>query len=454
MRTRFILLLTFITHVAFGQVQSFTLDNGLKVLVKEDHRAPVAVAMIWYNVGSADEPGGLTGISHALEHIMFKGTPKHPLGVFSKTIAGLGGQENAFTSTDYTAYFEKIATEHLPTSLALEADRMQHLLLDENEFKKEIKVIQEERRMRTDDNPQSLTFERYLAAAHLISPYHHPVIGWMDDIKHLDITDLRSWYQRFYAPNNATLVVVGDVDASKVYALAKKNFGAIPKSEALEQRKPQIEPPELGKKSIIVKVPAEIPLLMQGYTVPTVKSADKAHANDPYTLEVIAAILDAGGSSRFSKNLIRGTQRASSVGIDYNLYARYPSLFTVYGTPSTTHTLDDLNKAIDTELERLKTTLVDDAELTRVKTQLIAQKTFERDSGFGQAMELGLLETVGLGWKTTNQYEPRIRAVTPVEIQAVANHYFDENRMTEARLIPQKISQPMPQPTPQPGASQ
>lgn len=441
MRTRFILLLTFVTHLAFGQVQSFNLDNGLKILVKEDHRAPVAVAMIWYNVGSADEPGGLTGISHALEHIMFKGTPKHPLGVFSKTIAGIGGQENAFTSNDYTAYFEKIATQHLPTSLALEADRMQHLLLDESEFQKEIKVIQEERRMRTDDNPQSLTFERYLAAAHLISPYHHPVIGWMDDIKHLKVSDLRQWYQRFYAPNNATLVVVGDVEPAQVYTLAKQYFGAIPKSETLVPRKPQIEPPELGKKAITVKAPAEIPLLMQGYIVPTVKSADKKHMHDPYILEVIAALLDAGGSSRLSKNMIRGSQRASSVGIDYNLYARYPSLFTMYGTPSATYTLDDLSKGLNRELEDLKTNLVSDAELTRVKTQLVAQKTFERDSGFGQAMELGLLETIGLGWKMAEQYEQRIRAVTAAEIQAAANYYFDENRMTEARLIPQKMVQ-------------
>jgi len=440
MRTGFILLLTLFAQASFGQVHSFTLDNGLNVLVKEDHRAPVAVAMVWYNVGSADEPGGLTGISHALEHLMFKGTPNYPLGVFSKTIAGLGGQENAFTSTDYTAYFEKIAAEHLPTSLALEADRMQHLLLDEKEFHKEINVIQEERRMRTDDNPQALTFERFLAAAHLISPYHHPVIGWMDDIKHLNVTDIRSWYQRFYAPNNATLVVVGDVDPANVHALAKQYFDAIPKSELI-QRKPQVEPPELGKKSITVKAPAEIPLLMQGYTVPTLKSADKAHANDPYTLEVIAALLDAGDSSRLSKNLIRGTQRASSVGVDYNLYARYQSLFSVYGTPSASHTLDTLAQDLDTELNRLKTELVSESELKRVKTQLIAQKIFERDSGFGQAMELGLLETVGLGWKITEQYEQRIRHVTAAEIQTVAQRYFNENRMTEARLIPQAIPQ-------------
>jgi len=414
-------------------------------LVKEDHRAPVAVTMIWYNVGSADEPGGLTGISHALEHIMFKGTTKYPLGIFSKTIAGLGGQENAFTNTDYTAYFEKIAAEHLPTSLALEADRMQHLLLDETEFNKEIKVIQEERRMRTDDNPQALTFERYLSAAHLISPYHHPVIGWMDDIQHLKISDLKIWYQRFYAPNNATLVVVGDVNPDHVYALAQQHFGAIPKSEAMK-RKPQIEPPQLGKKNITVKAPAQVPMLLQGYIVPTVKSVDKAHAQDPYTLEVIAGLLDAGDSSRFSKNLVRGTQRASSVGTDYNLYARYPTLFTVYGTPSSQHTLDDLSQDLDAELTRLKTTRVADAELKRVQAQLIAQKTFERDSGFGQAMELGLLETVGLGWKTTELYEHQIRAVTPDDIQAVANRYFNEDSQTEARLIPQ--------PAPQSGASQ
>ena len=435
MRTAFFLLFMLISELTFSAVQSFKLDNGLTLLIKEDHRAPVAVSMIWYNVGSADEPGGLTGISHALEHLMFKGTPNYPLGVFSKTIAGLGGQENAFTSTDYTAYFENIAAEHLPTSLALEADRMQHLLLDANEFKKEIKVIQEERRLRTDDNPQALTFERFLAAAHLSSPYHHPVIGWMDDIQHLTITDIRRWYQQFYAPNNATLVVVGDVNPKTVLAQVKKQFGNLKKHPFIE-RKQQTEPRALGKKTLEVRAPANIPILLQGYTVPSLKTASDKSLDDPYALEVIAGILDIGDSGRFNQHLIHGKEKASSIGIEYNLYARYQTQFIIYGAPSTSSTLEQLAQHIDTELNALKTTPVSPEELNRVKTQLIAQKTFERDSVFGQAMALGMLESVGLGWQVTEQYESRVRAITPAQIQTAAQHYFDDARMTEAHLLP------------------
>lgn len=233
MRLVFAIFFTLLSSLALAGVQKFTLDNGLKVIVKEDHRAPVAVVMVWYNVGSADEPGGITGVSHALEHLMFKGTPKYPLGAFSKTIAGIGGQENAFTNNDYTAYFEKISATQLPIAFELEADRMQNLLLDPQEFSREIKVIQEERRMRTDDNPQALTFERYLATAHLAAPYHHPVIGWMTDLEQMSVNDARAWYQSFYTPNNATLVVVGDVNPAKVHELAKLYFSPLKKNQIL-----------------------------------------------------------------------------------------------------------------------------------------------------------------------------------------------------------------------------
>jgi zinc protease len=435
MRTVFLLFFTFFVQATFANVQTFKLDNGLTLLVKEDHRAPVAVAMVWYHVGSADEPGGLTGISHALEHLMFKGTPNHPLGVFSKTIAGIGGQENAFTSTDYTAYFEKIAAKHLPTSLALEADRMQHLLLDETEFKKEMKVIQEERRLRTDDNPQALTFERFLAAAHLSAPYHHPVIGWMDDIKRLTVPDVRRWYHLFYAPNNATIVVVGDVEPKAVLALVKKHFGPLKKQPPV-QRKQQTEPPALGKKMLEVSAPANIPILLQGYTAPSVKTVSKLSLSDPYVLEVIAAILDAGESGRFSQRLIRGKEKASSIGVEYNLYTRYQTQFIIYGAPSASNTLENLAEHIQFELNALKTTPVSPEELKRAKTQLIAQKTFERDSVFGQAMELGLLESIGLGWHLTEQYEQQIRNVTAAQIQSTAQRYFNDARMTEAHLLP------------------
>lgn len=437
MRIVLMLLLALCSCQTFSNTQKYILDNGLKIVVREDHRAPVVVSMVWYNVGSADEPGGITGISHALEHIMFKGTPNFPLGVFSQTIAALGGQENAFTNYDYTAYFEKIAAPHLETSLKLEADRMQHLLLDPEEFSRELKVIQEERRLRTDDNPQALTFERFLAAAHLATPYHHPVIGWMNDIENLQISDLKAWYQRYYTPNNATLVVVGDVNPKEVLQLAKQYFSPLT-ARPLPTRKPQLEPPALGKKQIEVHAPAKVPLIMLGYTVPTVKSAKETNKNDAYALEVLAGILDAGDSSRFSKHLVRGSQVASSIAAYYNLYARYQTQFILYAIPSEQSNATDLKKAMFNELNRLKQEKISEQELKRVKTQIIAEKTFERDSIFGQAMEIGMLETLGLGWQTSDQYIEQIKKITPEDLQKAARKYFVETNLTEAQLIPEK----------------
>lgn len=433
MRIALAILLTALACPSFSQVQEFILDNGLKVLVKEDHRAPIVVSMVWYNVGSADEPGGITGVSHALEHIMFKGTPKYPLGTFSKTIAAIGGQENAFTNYDYTAYFEKTAASQLPVSLELEADRMENLLLSKEEFEKEIKVIREERRLRTDNNPQALAFERYLATAHLTAPYHHPVIGWMTDLHQMSIDDLKNWYQRFYAPDNATVVVVGDVEAQKVFKLASKYFAKIEKHSDY-QRKAQVEPPALGQKTVEIHAPAQLPLLMFGYTVPSVKTAQKAW--EPYALEIIAGLLDGGESARFAKNLIRGSHVASGVDAYYNLYSRYETQFILFGTPAQTHSVDQLKAAMLKEIKRLQDEPVSAKELQRIKTQIIAQKTFEKDSVFGQAMELGLLETIGLGWKTAGSYMDKINAITPQQIQEVAKDYFQPQAMTDARLIP------------------
>ncbi|KTD60000.1 M16 family metallopeptidase [Legionella shakespearei] len=433
MRKTLVILFMLLSCQTFSQVQEYTLNNGLKVLVKEDHRAPIAVSMIWYNIGSADEPVGITGVSHAIEHMMFKGTKKFPLGVFSKTIAAQGGQENAFTNNDYTAYFEKIDASRLATSFELEADRMNNLLLDADEFAKEIKVIQEERRLRTDDNPQALAFERFLATAHLTAPYNHPVIGWMNDLQQMKVEDLKTWYQSYYAPNNATLVVVGDVNPEKVHALAEQYFGAIP-GKAVVSRKPQQEPPALGKKSIVVEAPAKLPMLMIGYTVPGVKTAKNAW--EPYALELIAGILDAGESSRFAKNLIRGSHVATGADVHYNLYARYQTQFIVYGAPSKNVSMPALQKSLLAELDALKAKPVEAQELQRVKNQIIAQKTFEKDSIFGQAMELGLLETVGIGWKNIDNYPQAINSITPEQIQQTAQRYFQDKNRTEAELKP------------------
>ena len=437
MRILLLALLTLVSSQLMSQTHEFTLNNGLKILVREDHRAPVAVSMLWYHVGSADEPGGLTGVSHVLEHLMFKGTKKYPLGVFSRIIASHGGQENAFTSNDYTAYYEKIAAHDLDLSFELEADRMQHLLLLPEEFAKEIKVIQEERRMRTDNNPQSLTFERFLATAHLSAPYHHPVIGWMSDLKRMSAADAKSWYQRFYAPNNATLVVVGDVHAADVFKQAEHHFGPLTRQPAIV-RKSQIEPPPLGEKQVVVRTPAQLPSLILGYTVPSVKSASSTKINDTYALELITGILSVGESGRFNKNLVHKAHLASNAETYYNLYAQYQTQFVLFGTPSQGHTLDELKQGLLGEIERLKTTLMDETELQRIKTQIIAQKTFERDSIFDQAMELGALETVGLGWPVAEQYIERINRVTPLAIQNAARQYFQTNGLTEARLIPKE----------------
>ncbi|WP_040535998.1 M16 family metallopeptidase [Legionella drancourtii] len=434
MRKILITLLMVLSCQTFSQVQEYTLNNGLKILVKEDHRAPIAVSMIWYNVGSADEPGGISGVSHAIEHLMFKGTPKYPLGVFSKKIAAIGGQSNAFTNNDYTAFFEKTAAAQLATSFELEADRMNNLLLNADEFAKEIKVIQEERRLRTDDNPQALAFERFLATAHLAAPYNHPVIGWMSDLQQMTVNDLKKWYETYYAPNNATLVVVGDVNAEQVHTLAEHYFGALEK-RIIPQRKQQEEPPTLGKKSVHVKSRAKLPIVMLGYSVPGVTMAKNAF--EPYALEIIAGILDAGESARFAKNLIRGKHIATGASTYYNLYTRYQTQFIVYGAPTQNEQISILQNGLIAELEDLKKTVVSAKELQRIKNQIIAQKTYEKDSIFGQANELGLLETVGLGWKKADDYTQAINAVTAEQIQQTAQRYFQENNMTVATLEPE-----------------
>lgn len=435
MRRFFTVLFCLLSWPLVAATEQYTLSNGLKIIVQEDHRAPVAVSVLWYDVGSADEPGGITGISHALEHLMFKGTPKYPMGVYSKLIASIGGQENAMTSKDYTAYYVKIAAGNLEKTLELEADRLQNLQIKADEFAKEMKVIQEERRMRTDDNPQSLAFERLLATANLAAPYQHPVIGWMSDIQQLTVDDARRWFHSFYAPNNATLVVVGDIKGEAVRTLAERYFGHIPTKPKLV-RKAQLEPPNLGPKKIVVRAPAQVPILMLAYTVPTLKSATKSTTVNPYVLEVLAGILAEGNDGRLNQNLVRGQHIASAADDYFDLYARYQTQFVLFASPSQGHTLNELKKSMLHEINALAATSVSPEELQRVKTQLIAQKTFERDSIFNQAMELGILETIGLGWKTSLKYADEINRITPAMLQEAVKTYFSPERLTEAQLIP------------------
>jgi zinc protease len=419
--------------LAGSHVHEYRLDNGLKLIVKEDHRAPVMVTQVWYKVGASYESDGITGISHVLEHMMFKGTETHQPGEFSRIIAENGGSENAFTSQDYTTYFQTMEKSRLPISFELEADRMRRLQLQDEEFQKEINVVMEERRLRTEDKPTALTYEQFQATAYTTSSYRSPVIGWMDDLENMNLADLQDWYRRWYAPNNATVVVVGDVDPNEVLALAKKHFGPL-KPEGILPPKPRIEPPQLGRRSVVVQVPAEVPYTVMGYKVPVLRTA--AEDWEPYALEVLAGILDGGDSARFATELVRGSRIVTSAGAGYDLYSRQADLFLLDATPAADRTVAEAQQALFEQIKRLQEEPVSAEELDRVKSQVVASDVFERDSIFFQGMKIGQLEAVGLDWRLADEYVERINAVTPAQLQAVAREYLVEKTLTVAVLDP------------------
>lgn len=420
-------------------VHEYWLDNGLKLIVKEDHRAPVVVSQVWYKVGSSYEHNGITGVSHLLEHMMFKGTDNLAPGEFSRIISANGGSENAFTGRDYTAYFQRLEKSRLPVSFELEADRMRHLKLDEEEFKKELQVVMEERRLRTEDEPEALTYERFNAAAYISSTYHNPIIGWMDDLESMRLGDLSEWYRNWYAPNNATLVVVGDVQPHEVLALAKKYFGPL-KPSTLAQPRPQQEPDPMGLRRITVKAPAKLSYVLMGYSVPVVRGLPEERAWEPYALVVLAGILDGGDSARITTRLIRGEEVVSSAGAGYTPFDRLGGQFLLEGTPAQGKGIEEVEQALRAEVEKLHRQLVDDNELERVKAQVVASDVYERDSVFYQAMQIGKMETVGLDWRLMDEYVANIQAVTAQQVQAVARKYLTTDRLTVAVLEPQPIA--------------
>ena len=432
-----LLCLPMLSAQAEPKAVEHNLANGLKVLVKEDNRSPVVVSQVWYKVGSSYEPGGITGISHMLEHMMFKGTDKHAVGEFSRIIAENGGDENAFTGQDYTAYFQTMAADKLSVSLELEADRMRNLHLLPEELKKELQVVTEERRMRTDDNPQGKMNEHFNAMAFSNSPYKHPVIGWPADIAAYTVEDLQAWYQRWYAPNNATLVVVGDVKADEVFALAERYFAPLKTSE-IKPLKPQTEIGQLGLRRMTVKVPAKLPSVVMGYKVPVLKTAENEW--EAYALEVLAGILDGGSSARLTSCLVRGKQIAVSAGAGYGLTSRLPDLFQLEATPAEGKTLVQMEAALKAEITKLQFALVSVEELQRIKAQVLASKVYERDSNFYQAMQLGMLETVGLGWQRADEYVDKVNQVTAAQVQEVAKKYLIDDHLSIAYLEPLPIN--------------
>ena len=418
-----------------------TLANGLRVIVKEDHRAPTVVHMVWYRAGSMDEFNGTTGVAHLLEHMMFKGTKRLKPGEFSKRVAEAGGRDNAFTSQDYTAYFQQVPNASLSAMMALEADRMAGLSIDPKEFSQEIKVVMEERRLRTDDQPHALVYEKLMAAAFQAHPYRRPIIGWMNDLENMTATDARDWYRRWYVPNNAYVVVVGDVNKDEVFRLAERHYGKIG-SRSLPGRKPQREPAQVGAKRIVVKAPAQQPYLAMAWKVPALRDVDKER--EPYALEVLAAVLDGHDAARYSRNLVRGSKIAVSAGAGYDAAVRGEALFVVDGTPSEGKSATELEAALRAEIERIKKEGVSAEELERVKIQAVASQVYKRDSMMAQAMEIGRTEAVGLHWRDIGKMLENIRGVTAEEVQAVAGKYFDDAALTVAVLDPQPLAETAP----------
>jgi len=425
-------------YSATVKVYERNLANGLKILVKEDHRSPVVVSQIWYKVGSSYEPGGITGASHMLEHMMFKGTEKYPKGEFSRIVAENGGKENAFTGRDYTAYFQTMEKSRLEISFKLEADRMRGLRLNADELKKELEVVTEERRMRTDDKPRSKTQEYFMAMAFANSPYKNPVIGWPSDIANYQVSDLQAWYERWYAPNNATLVVVGDVKADEVFILAEKHFAGL-KTSIIIPTKPQAEIEQHGTYKATIRLPAKLPYILMGYKVPVLNTIEDK--NEAYALEVLAGILDGGSSARLASKLVRGKQIAVAAGAGYSMTSRLDDMFMLDATPAEGQTVFDMEYALKEEIYDLKMSLVSDEELQRVKAQVLASAVYEKDSNFYQAMQLGMLETVGIGWEEGDEYVEKVNKITAEQVRDVARKYLLEEKLSIAYLDPQPITQ-------------
>jgi zinc protease len=407
----------------------YVLSNGMKVLLVEVPKAPVATVQVWYKVGSRNEVMGRAGLSHMLEHMMFKGTAKYPKGAFSRLIRKNGGIDNAFTGQDFTAYFENLAADRVELALELEADRMQSLALDNNEFQTEREVVKEERRLRTEDDPQGALVEVLFAQAFLSHPYHWPVIGWFSDLDAMSLDDLQHHYDTFYSPNNATLVVVGDIKADALIQTIRNLFEPIPKGPSPKQTV-SAEPAQRGERRFFLKREAQVPFVMMGFRVPNYSSEDS------YALDLLESILAQGKSSRLYQSLVYDQKNSLAVGAEYGLMQTDPGLFYVYSLVSPGAKVEAVEDALQRELTRLQSEPPSGLELQRAKNQVEASRLFEQDSNFRRAMLIGQSESVGAGWRRVDQFLERIRSVTAKDIQRVAKQYLTPDNRTVGILIP------------------
>ena len=430
-----VFLLFFMLFIAPGaeagvrdQVVEKTLANGLKVILLENHKAPVVSFQVWYRVGSRNEAWGRTGLSHMLEHMMFKGTGKLGPEEFSRIIQENGGNDNAGTSYDFTAYFTTLSADRVQTVIELEADRMQNLVLREVDFRTERMVVMEERRLRTTDSPRAFVEEQVMAAAFQIQPYHWPTIGWMEDIEAFTLEDLKAYHRTYYHPANAFLVVVGAFDGAELLKRIEKAFGPIAAGIIPAQLKP-VEQPQSGERRLYVKREAQLPYLLMAYHTPNLRDPDG------YVLEVIASILSGGKSSRLYAKLVREKRVALYVNADNSLLSKDPGLFTISVEALADKGIGDVERAVDEEMERLRKEPVSEEELDKAKNQAETGFVYGQDSFFYQAMLLGENE-IAMDWRKIDDYVPAIRRVTAADITRVAGRYLVPENRTVGILLP------------------
>lgn len=442
-----LVLLAGININAMAQTELFetTLENGLQIVVKQDTRAPIVVHQLWYRVGANYEPNGLTGVSHMLEHMMFKGTDSIGPGEFSKRVSQMGGRENAFTSANYTAYYQVVGTQHLEEVMTLESDRMANLSLTNKQFQPERNVVKQERLWSVEDRPSSKLFEQFKATAYLSSPERNPVIGWMKDIENYELRDLKDWYRQWYAPNNATLVVVGDVDPQTVVKLAQQTYGVYP-SRTINPPKPQYELEQKGQRRFELKDATPVPNIILGYHAPSLVTAQDPQ--DVYALAVLASVLNGDDSARLTQALVRDQKIASSIGAFYRSTGRLGAQFLFSAQPQAEVDIETLEAAILAEIERVQNELIQPAELARVLAQAEAQYVYQQDSIQSQANSIGMLVSVGLPADTMQHWVENLRRVTPEQIQAVAKKVLHADNLTVGILRPSGESNRKPTPKP------
>ncbi len=418
------------------KIEDFTLDNGLQVVVIPDHRAPVVTHMLWYKVGSADEDPGKSGIAHFFEHLMFKGTSNYGPGVFSARVADIGGRENAFTSYDYTAYYQQIAPAALPEMMAMEADRMTNLILTEDVIAPERDVVIEERNMRVENDPRSLLSEEVSATLYQNHPYRIPVIGWMHEIVKLNREDAIDFYRRYYAPNNAILVVAGDVDAATVRELAGNTYGKIPRGPDLPARARPTEPEQNTKRTVtLADARVGVPNFSKRWVVPSYTTGSDGEAE---ALDILAEVLGGGTRSRLYQELVVKQGIASSAMAYYQSTALDDTMFMVLGSPRGEATLEEVEKAIDAEIAKIATDGVTGDEVEKAKKRFVRSMIFARDEQDGMARIYGSTLATGGTVEDIDNWPERIRAVTAEDVKAAAIRWLDERRSVSAYLLPQE----------------